>query len=297
MISCDELLAAPDSAAPPPATQKSRCLMPDASGRMVSCDHLLGTGPATAPPAAPQKKPAGDVAAKPTPAKKTLPYERKKHVLDEALKRPPRFDPKQFPLLAIRDEMLRAQVELEARVYPSHEKEAELAFADEVERIRGVVGHVERQAERLVTLCALRLGIKRRITAKRMTAAGAIPLTAAEMKSQIRTPDPPGCERAKLVDATLIAQVRRLHEIDHELATRNFGFHEGDARRALQAEREKLKDVLGENRMVRSVDARGRSIQKTQPLFIKPSQDYPSITVRDDLPNPEVVDPNPIPTP
>jgi hypothetical protein len=48
--------------------------------------------------------------------------------------------------------------------------------------------------------------------------------------------DPAGCERILLIDADVVARVKRREELMRTLATKTFGYHEVAQRRALEKE-------------------------------------------------------------
>ena len=85
-------------------------------------------------------------------------------------------------------------------------------------------------------VCSQRRGNKPIVKNFRMTAGGPVLLTASDMMSQLPVVDPEGCERIYLIEAEVVARVKRREELLRTLATTSFGYHEVAQRRALEKE-------------------------------------------------------------
>lgn len=158
--------------------------------------------------------------------------------------------PTSFPLVVLREKVAAypAQVEKLLEV-PFGFAETEALRAEE--RLwQGILAHTEEIAVRRRSSCIQTHMPQWQSTYRapptfRMTPGGPVPIPVEE-RSQLPPFDPPGCERIKLVDEALIAQVTRLHEIRRVLQSGRLGFVERDERRALEREAEALAADLGD---------------------------------------------------
>lgn len=178
------------------------------------------------------KMQAADAAAKappPPPPKTQLEKELEKARLDPTL-----------PLLALRIDVARVQEEIarleKAGTGGRAKEEAELRLVE----VTRTLDAVERIAIHRMDVCSQRRGNKPIVKNFRMTAGGPVLLTASDMMAQLPIVDPEGCERIFLVDAEVVARVKRREELTRTLATKTFGYHEVAQRKALEKE---LSDI------------------------------------------------------
>lgn len=145
-----------------------------------------------------------------------------------------------LPLLALRIAVARVQEDiarLEKAGTGGREKEEAALRLIEVTR---TLDAVERIAIHRMDVCSQRRGNKPIVKNFRMTAGGPVLLTASDMMKQLPVVDPEGCERIYLIDAEVVARVKRREELMRTLARTSFGYHEVAQRRALEKE---LADV------------------------------------------------------
>lgn len=182
------------------------------------------------------KMQAADAAAKappPPPPKTQLERDLEKARLDATL-----------PLLALRIDVARVQEEiarLEKAGTGGSEKEAAALRLVEVTR---TLDAVERIAIHRMDVCSQRRGNKPIVKNFRMTAGGPVLLTASDMMAQLPIVDPEGCERIFLIDAEIVARVKRREQLTRTLATKTFGYHEVAQRKALEKELADIEKVL-----------------------------------------------------
>jgi hypothetical protein len=154
-----------------------------------------------------------------------------------------RMDPSQHPLLMVRVEAARARMALEdgrkGGLFSIKDEEAALAKA------AAILADVERIALHRMNVCMTRQGKQVVVKSVRMTAAGPVRLSTAELLAQASPVDPDGCGRIFLVDQALVDRVRRAHELQHILTTTKFGYHEVKERRALEDEAKSIAKALG----------------------------------------------------
>lgn len=162
---------------------------------------------------------------------------RKKTALELEIEKA-RIDPAKYPLVQTRVEVARVVDDL---------KEAEkhgLASVPELRRqlaaMKAVLDDIERVALYRLNLCTTRLGMRSQTKNFKMTAAGPVRLTTQEMLATVSAVDPEGCARIEIVDAAVIARVKRAHELRRILKTTTFPFHKLDEKRALQKEQKAL---------------------------------------------------------
>lgn len=167
--------------------------------------------------------PKGTVAAKPRRTK--LEEELDKAGLDASL-----------PLLAFRIEVQRAELQHEELKETRQRPEVLQASEDQLAAVHAMSDLVERIALARLVKCSRSIGAEVKVKNYRMTPGGPVMLSTSEVLEQVPLGDPEGCERIVLMDAPTIDKVRRLFAVRAELKTRNFGFHEVAARRALEAE-------------------------------------------------------------
>ncbi len=153
-----------------------------------------------------------------------------------------RMDPAQHPLLMVRVEAARARMALEdgrkGGLFSLRDEEAAVAKAD------AILADVERIALHRMNVCMTRQGKQVVVKSVRMTAAGPVRLTTAELLAQASPVDPDGCGRIFLVDQALVDRIRRAHELQQILTTTKFGYHEVKIRRELEREQEAIQKAL-----------------------------------------------------
>jgi hypothetical protein len=173
-----------------------------------------------------------EVPPPPLPAKKTK--------LEEELERA-RLDPARFPLIQLRVDV--ARLDAERIELENQGRSAANDVRKQLEATQAILVDVERIALHRMQVCTNRTATTTKVKNYRMTAAGPVRLSTQEMMAQASSIDPDGCARIELVDAALVARVKRAHELREILATRTFPFHKLDDKRALEREQ---KSVLAE---------------------------------------------------
>ena len=78
----------------------------------------------------------------------------------------------------------------------------------------------------------------------RMTAAGPVRLSTAEVMAQTSAIDPDGCSRIDLVDQALVDRLRRAHDVKNTLMTVPFPYARIAERWALENELKKIEKEL-----------------------------------------------------
>ena len=152
-----------------------------------------------------------------------------------------RLDPARFPLLAVRIDVERKELELSALEKAQAPPVRTEPVTREISYLRGILEDVERVALRRMIRCADRSGRHVQVRNFRMTPGGPVMLSTPELLKATRGVDPPGCERLILVDAALVGRVRRMHEIRRILDTTSFPYARVAERRALEEELEGLQ--------------------------------------------------------
>lgn len=251
------------SLAEPLPGDAQECLFEREPGHWVSCDDLMVPGrdvPATAPTAAPRTEsdalfealeptaPLTPGAPEPTASPQQSPSVPGPY--DVALAGVSATAPTSFPLVVLREKVAAYPGEVAKLLeVPFSFAEAEALRAEE--RLwQGILAHTEDIAVRRRSTCIQTHMPQWQSTYRapptfRMTPGGPVPIPVEE-RSPLPPFDPPGCERIKLVDDALIAQVTRLHEIRELLQSGRLGFAERDERRALEREAEALEADLGD---------------------------------------------------
>ena len=154
-----------------------------------------------------------------------------------------RLDPT-LPLLALRIDVARAQQDiedLEKKGVGGPVKDDALARLAEAQSIDD---DVERIALHRMDVCMQRHGKKSVLKNFRMTAGGPVLLTVPEMMRALPLVDPVGCERVFAIDDKVVARVKRAHEIQHTLATVDFGYARLDERKKLEHELAAVNEEL-----------------------------------------------------
>ena len=149
-----------------------------------------------------------------------------------------------LPLLAFRIEVARAELLHDELKGTRQRPEVLQASEDKLAAIHAMSDLVERVALARLVKCSRSIGAEVKVKNYRMTPGGPVMLSTAEVLDQVPLGDPEGCERIVLMDAPTLDKVRHLFAIRAELKTRNFGFHEVAARRALEAEERALAHDL-----------------------------------------------------
>jgi hypothetical protein len=152
------------------------------------------------------------------------------------------IDPAHHPLVALRVDVARLEAALEEA-----ERHGLLAARDTATRLgeaRALLADVERIALHRMSVCAMRAGQAPSTRNYRMTPGGPVRLSTRELLAQTSSLDPSGCARIDLIDAAVVARVRRARELRAQLATRTFAFHELDQRGALVVELKSLEREL-----------------------------------------------------
>jgi|GEM_PF-1490239 len=153
-----------------------------------------------------------------------------------------RLDPTQHPLLQLRVDVARAQAELTSiqrnGLFGAREQEATVA------ELRALLADVERIAMHRMNVCMTRQGKPSVVKNFRMTPAGPVHLSTAELLAQTSAVDPDGCGRIHLIDKALVTRVKRAHEVKNILETTKFSFHEMATRRGLEAELKVIEKEL-----------------------------------------------------
>lgn len=163
--------------------------------------------------------------------------------LDAALKLEAGLDAT-LPLLAFRIEVARAELLHDELKGTRQRPEVLQASEDKLAAVHAMSDLVERVALARLVKCSRSIGAEVKVKNYRMTPGGPVMLSTAEVLDQVPLGDPEGCERIVLMDASTLDKVRHLFAIRAELKTRNFGFHEVAARRALEAEERALAHDL-----------------------------------------------------
>lgn len=164
----------------------------------------------------------------------------KKTKLEEELERA-RLDPARFPLIQLRVDV--ARLDAQRAELENQGRSAAQDVRKQLEAAQAILVDVERIALHRMQVCTNRNGTSTKVKNYRMTAAGPVRLSTNEMLAQANSIDPDGCARIELVDAAVVARVKRAHELRQILATREFPFHKLDDKRALEREQ---KAVLAE---------------------------------------------------
>ena len=153
-----------------------------------------------------------------------------------------RIDPTQHPLVMLRVEVARLVDELKEKegrgLTAARDVEVKLAEA------RALLGDAERIGLHRMMVCSARTGRTTKVRNFRMTAAGPVRLTNAEVMSQTSVIDPDGCSRIELVDQALVDRLRRAHDVKNTLIKVSFPYHRIAERRALEDELETLEKQL-----------------------------------------------------
>lgn len=153
-----------------------------------------------------------------------------------------RLDPAQHPLLQLRVDVARARAELatiqQKGLFGAREQEATVAD------LVALLADVERIAMHRMNVCMTRQGKASVVKNFRMTPAGPVHLSTAELLAQTNAVDPDGCGRIHLIDQALVTRVKRAHEVKTILETTKFSFHEMAQRRALEGELKLLEKEL-----------------------------------------------------
>lgn len=153
-----------------------------------------------------------------------------------------RIDPALFPLVGLRVDVARLEMELvdfEGRgLTAARDTEVKLA------RARALLADAERIALHRMNVCLARRGIRSEVKNYRMTAGGPVRLTTPEMLGQASIVDVEGCARIELLDQALVDRLRRAHDVRTTLDTVNFPYHRIAERRALEEELRKLEKEL-----------------------------------------------------
>ena len=152
------------------------------------------------------------------------------------------LDPTQHPLLQLRVDVARARAELatiqQKGLFGAREQEATVAD------VVALLADVERIAMHRMNVCMTRQGKASVVKNFRMTPAGPVHLSTAELLAQTNAVDPDGCGRIYLIDQALVTRVKRAHEVKTILETTKFSFHEMAQRRALEGELKLLEKEL-----------------------------------------------------
>jgi hypothetical protein len=154
-----------------------------------------------------------------------------------------RLDPT-LPLLALRIDVERARDALQALESKGTGGTVRDEAEQRVAEAELILDAIERIAIHRMDVCSQRRGNKPLLKTFRMTAAGPVLLSAADMMARLPIVDPPGCERIILIDADVVLRVKRRHELRRMLATTSFGYHEVQQRRELERELKELTREL-----------------------------------------------------
>lgn len=152
------------------------------------------------------------------------------------------LDPARFPLIQLRVDVARLQLQLEE--LESKGLTAARDIEPKLEQATALLADAERIALHRMNVCLARRGIKSQVKNYRMTAAGPVPLSTREMIGEANALDVEGCVRIELVDQALVDRLKRAHELKYMLETVNFGYHRVAERRALEDELKGLEKQL-----------------------------------------------------
>lgn len=222
------------------------CTMPDDKGDWRPCEEVLREreqAAAPAPKPEPKKRRGGRVAPDMSAVgEHTTPGPRRRGGYLPAIVRDPTLD--RHPLVQLREDV----EQLEAKVTEGASEHGEYArmqaLKREAEIARATLDYVEVLALREVRDCVAqkypdRVADYAPPAAFRVTAGGPVPTTEDE-RAVGESPDPPGCERVRLIEEETVAKARRLQNIERLLEEDGFGWHKRDEKRALKRERETL---------------------------------------------------------
>ncbi|MDP2344435.1 MAG: hypothetical protein Q8O67_25985 [Deltaproteobacteria bacterium] len=155
-----------------------------------------------------------------------------------------KIDATRFPLIMLRVDVARLVDEFKraegAGLSAARDIELKLEYA------RGLLGDAERIGLHRMMVCSARTGRSTSVKNFRMTAAGPVRLTNAELIGQTSVVDPDGCARIELVDQALVDRLKRAHEVKKTLDTVAFPYHRIAERRALEAELKLLQKQLAQ---------------------------------------------------
>ncbi len=153
-----------------------------------------------------------------------------------------RLDPARFPLIQLRVDV--ARLEADRKESESRGLSATTEIRARLIAAQAILADVERIALHRLNVCSTRNGSRTVVKNYKMTAAGPVRLSNAELLSQTSFIDPEGCARIELVDEAVVARVKRAHELRHILKTTTFAFHKLDDKRALEREQQNLLKEL-----------------------------------------------------
>jgi hypothetical protein len=234
-------------------TEEPVCLLPGPDGHWLPCGEVLDDGAEVAPPLGPALAPRGR-ATLDSPlhqgagAAKVM--DRRGGAYGRMMKEAHQGPPERFPIVELRakvDALAEEQKALQedpVRYREAPAKRAEHAF------YKAVLAHVEELGFQRARLC---IANERPEWAEsftppshfRMTPGGPVRIPEEERR-KLPLADAPGCERVRLIDDTLIANVTLLHDIERRLAKERLGFSARDEKKALREEVVRLKREIGE---------------------------------------------------
>lgn len=238
------------------AGEEPVCLVQGPEGRWQPCDDLLVPSEAPEPDApvieAPPRGEARIDAPLHEASGRAKEIDRTYGAFGRTLKKAREETRERFPLVDLRARV--EELEEEVKVLQDHPvryrdapaKKAEHAFFTEVlkhveslgfQRVRACIANEKPEWAESFTPPSM----------YRMTPGGPV-YVPEEDRREMPLADAPGCERVRLVDDELIANVTALHEVEQRLAKGGLGFHERDEKKALQLEVERLKEELGEGK-------------------------------------------------
>lgn len=183
---------------------------------------------------APQQQRSGESAVQePAPVKKTT--------LEIELENA-HIDPAKHPLVQLRVDVARLLVFLDDK--ESHGLSAARDVEEQLAQARALLADAERIGMHRMMVCVARTGGSTRMKNVRMTAAGPVRLSTAEVMAQTSAIDPDGCSRIDLVDQALVDRLRRAHDVKNTLMTVSFPYARIAERWALETELKKLEKEL-----------------------------------------------------
>lgn len=154
------------------------------------------------------------------------------------------LDVNAHPLLQVRVEAARARDEVKRLESAGTGGAAKERAEERLAQATRILDAVERIALHRMDVCTQRRGNKPIVKNFKMTPAGPVMLTTAEMMRQLPLVDPAGCERLLVIDEKVVQRVKRREELTHTLATTNFGYHDIGNRKALEKELAEIEKEL-----------------------------------------------------
>lgn len=223
---------------PPDAT----CRLQNQSGVWVSCDEMLQTNASDEAVSAREPVNKASAASTPPPTVTELTArEKTKPSPFDVLKRDGQ-DEKEPPLVRVRNAWA-TSLQTEKTLRREGASAAELkAHRRNLRLDELVLLHLEELAYRRMQRCISqhRLPPIPKVITHRMTAAGPIPLTPAELVASGPQIEPYPCERVRVVDEELVDTLRRYYVISRSLHEDAFGWHQREERAALRNEQKAL---------------------------------------------------------